>query len=419
MPEPWSLDQWFAAKDTIRQLYLTELGRDVLQDPEALANWLYHMREHGRDESWLRAVFRESEEWRRRHTAPFPPESGRLHVTGMGFRTQDGQPWAWRGFSWFLGYRRFLAGEDVTSDLRRLRAHGVNIVRVFGPLPWAGLEDYRHETFHIDALSTFFGLVAEHGLRIEFVPLCYAFGPQAAQRLFMRQIYRIAANHWHVLIECANEPRINGLDPVGVLEGVPRSGVLSAYGLYDADDPARPVPVLDYATIHTVRDASWARKARHAQEAQVANRVPMIADEPMGAGEPGVSYPSARSTNPHEFVWHHGIAHLYAPGSTLHTEAGKWGHVPDEGSRQAEIVRAVRDDVWRRIGPEWQLGEYAPSHLANSPVNFILNEWAYSSVLGGDSAISVRAAERPSLAVNDWRTAESWGPAGSLSRLER
>lgn len=64
--DDWTNQGYIAAVALIRRIYLEELGRDVLTDPDALANWLYHMRENGRDEGWLREVFRDSEEYKNR-----------------------------------------------------------------------------------------------------------------------------------------------------------------------------------------------------------------------------------------------------------------------------------------------------------------------------------------------------------------
>lgn len=73
MPDAWSLDAWLDAARLIRSLYLELLGRDILGDPEALANWLHHMREGGHGEAWLRERFMESEEYRSKHPdAPQP-----------------------------------------------------------------------------------------------------------------------------------------------------------------------------------------------------------------------------------------------------------------------------------------------------------------------------------------------------------
>ena len=61
------LDEWFAARDGIRQIYRDELGRDVVADPDAEVNWLYHFREDARDLAWIRSAVRESPEWRAAH----------------------------------------------------------------------------------------------------------------------------------------------------------------------------------------------------------------------------------------------------------------------------------------------------------------------------------------------------------------
>lgn len=355
-------------------------------------------------------------------SAVFPPESGRLHIEGTTFRTEDNQIWQWRGFSWFLGYRRFLAGEDITRDLQWLRGHGVNIVRIFGPLPWAQTPDYRAESFNVDRLGDFFQLVGEHGLRVEFIPICYRFD-LAAQRQLVQRIYDIAAGHWNVLIEVANEPHVNDTDPVAILQGVNRRGVLSAYGLYGSyyANPGGMPPALDYVTIHTQRDSAWHRKARHAQEVQHALGKPTISDEPAKITEPDFDYPGGKNDpahTPDDAVWHGAITHLYTPGFTLHTEEGKWGRVPTPGMLQDTVVNAVLEQVWKRIGPEWQTGKYNGSHMSSSPVDFIPNIWTYTS-LHPDKALSVRCAVSAPQPKPGWVEVERWGPGGSIVSLRR
>lgn len=345
--------------------------------------------------------------------ALFPPEKGKLHIVGEHFYTEENQLWQWRGYSWFLGYRRFCNGEDVTPDLRWLRAHGFNLVRVFGPLPWKETPDYDYAHFQLDVLGAFFQLLAEHGLRCEFVPGCYRFDGWAA---FLQQCYDIAQYHNLVIIERVNEPFVGEKpDP---LVTVDMHGVISAYGIYPKPKQSyKDVKVLDYGTVHTPRDAAWHRKARIAQEIQHSKGQPWISDEPAKAIEDDFQYPGGKR-NPDEFVWHHGIAGMYCAGSTLHTECGKWGTTPTEGMRQYEIVKAVRDQVFLKIGPEWQAGTYSGSHMGNSPVHFEHNVWAYSSLLD-NRAVSVRVKTEPSQAVNGWRISERWGPGNSLAILER
>lgn len=348
--------------------------------------------------------------------ALFPPERGKLHIVGEHFYTEENELWQWRGYSWFLGYRRFCNGEDVTGDLRWLRAHGFNLVRVFGPLNWKETPDYTVEHFQFDVLGAFFDLLAYHGLRCEFVPGCYLFDGWPA---FLQKCYDIAAGHWNVLLERVNEPSVGKKpDP---LAKVDERSVLSAYGIYTPYTGT--YPTLDYSTIHTQRDDAWHRKARHAQEVQHKTGKPCISDEPAKAIEPDFNYPGGKR-NPDEFVWHHGVCALWTAGSTLHTEEGKWGRVPVPGMRQYEIVEAVRDDVWLKIGPEWQTGDYAGAHMSKSPVDgkgLKINGkdiWTYSSV-HDDKALAVRCAVHAPQPKPGWTVVDRWAPGGSIVQLKR
>ena len=341
-----------------------------------------------------------------------------LHVEGEHFRLPDGSLFGWHGFSFFLGYRRFLAGDNLRPDLAVLRAHGVNLLRVFGPLPWVQTPDYRQEAFDFSHLSDFFAFLASEGFYCEWVPICYAFD-LARQRAITQSSYHIAQGHPNVLIEVTNEPHVNDTNPIAILEGVDRHHVLSAYGIYwpyytSVNDP---LPTLDYCTIHTTRDAAWHRKARHAQELQHSIGKPCISDEPAKSIEDDFNYPGGKRI-PHEFVWHHAIASLWTNGSTLHTEEGKWGRVPSEGMKQYEVLRQVGADAWARIGPEWQTGEYKGSHSSGSPVDHIPDIWTYSS-LHPHRAIGVRCAVSAPQPINGWQEVSRWGAGGSLVELER
>ena len=371
-------------------------------------------------------------------TGMFPPEAGRLHMEGDTFRTEDNQPWQWRGFSLFLPYRRFLAGDDIRGDLRRLRAWGVNIIRVFGPLSWNELNgDYTHETFSTARLGEFFQLVGDEGLRIEFVPFCYLWGTAVERRAFAQTCFDIAAAHWNVVFEMVNEPAVGSKpDPKDVLVGVDRHGIPTAYGSYPREGQSfSTVDVLDFGTIHTIRDDAWFRKARHAQEFQASKKKGIVPDEPAKAIEPGnigdptlAPHPGFRytggKTNPDEFVWYGVISSLWGPGHTLHTEEGKWGCLLVPGTRQHEIVDAVSSQVWAKIDASWQLGSYTGSHLSSSPVDGKDLEidgkdiWTYSS-LHPDKALSVRCATHAPQPKPGWVEVERWGPSGSIVSLKK
>jgi hypothetical protein len=351
----------------------------------------------------------------------FPPERGRLHIDGTTFRTEDNALWPWRGVSWFLGFLRFCRGEDVTPDLRWLRAMGFNIVRVFGPLPWVETPDYRVESFQFDKLPAFFALLEAHGLRCNW-SLAHYKDPNL--KPYVQRWYDIAADFWCPVAEVVNEPTVGAKpDPIDLLKGINRRGVLTSYGLYSQYYDKNPGldPVLDFGTIHITRDDAWDRKARHAQEWQAACGKPIISDEPAKITEPGFHYPGGKNDplhTPQEAVWHFGIAAMYGAGGTFHCEEGKWGTCPTPGMLQHTVAEAVRDHVFLKIGPQWQTGQYSGSHMSSSPVHFEQDVWAYSAILG-NTAVSVRVKAEPSQAVHGWRVKDRWGPGDSLAVLER
>lgn len=370
-------------------------------------------------------------------TGMFPPEQGRLHIIEDAFYTEDNEIWQWRGFSMFLAYRRFLAGEDLRPDLRQLRAWGANLIRVFGPLPWVETPDYRFESFNLARLGEFFSLVAEEGLRVEFVPFCYTFGNTQSRREFAQQCFTIMDEHWNVVAEMVNEPAVGDKpDPIDVLDGVDRKRVLTAYGYYPREnDPLSGVQVLDFATTHTVRDSAWFRKARHGQELQVNKGVPVVNDEPAKAIEPGnpgdptnAPHPgfgyTGGKTNPDEFTWYGGVTALWQPGHTLHTEEGKWGCIPVPETRQWDITEAVSANVWAKIPAPVQVGRYTGAHLSSCPVDgkdLQINGrdiWTYAS-LHDTNAVGVRCAVSAPQPKPGWVEVERWGPGGSVVSVRR
>jgi hypothetical protein len=60
------LDAYIKFGHALDQIYFEELGRH-LSDTEAVPNWVFHWRENGKDEAWIRARIRESEEWKAGH----------------------------------------------------------------------------------------------------------------------------------------------------------------------------------------------------------------------------------------------------------------------------------------------------------------------------------------------------------------
>jgi len=131
-PSPYPItgrDDEFRATITI--LYREELGRDP--DESGMANFL-HAAQWGTTGEQIRAALHNSPEgvaYRERppedppaSSRPFPPEVGALVTNGTKFIRQDGTIFGWRGATWFLGYARYLRGEDVRPHLARFVALG-------------------------------------------------------------------------------------------------------------------------------------------------------------------------------------------------------------------------------------------------------------------------------------------------------
>ncbi len=358
---------------------------------------------------------------KKKDTGLFPPEQGRLHVNGMTFRREDGSLHQWRGISCFLLFLRYCRGEDITPDLRWMRAFGFNTPRIFGPLPWKETPDYRIESFDFVKFDGFLSLLESYGLRCNFSVGHY---PGVNWKKFDAVIDDIARGHWCLLKERVNEPRV-GPKPDPIRDFPTQNGqVPTSFGWYESfyNEPTSIIPpVLDFGTIHITRDSAWHRKARHAQEIQAKTGRPWISDEPAKVVEPGFNYPGGKNDpakTPIELCWHAAVCELWTAGFTYHCEEGKWGRVPTPGMLQHTCAERLRDDVFLKIDAHWQTGDYNGSHMTRtSPVDFIPDIWAYSS-LHEHEALSVRCATIPLKAINGWRIVDSWA-GGTIARLER
>ena len=352
--------------------------------------------------------------------SPFPAESGSLHIDGRIFRTADGQPWTARGVSMFLLAARMALGEDITPQLRWCRRVGVNIVRVFGRVPWPEWPHWNtpeQNPGYWNLLRTFFALLSQHGLRCEWTVFTGR-GDLLDQRRILAQTYEVASEFDHVLVEVGNEPHpAPGRNPIpveAIASGISRRGVLSSYGLYA--EGMHGIATLDYASMHTPREEQWVRKARHAQEAMQHIGIPILNGEPMGVAE--VREGHRRTTDVAGYVRYAAISTLLGPGLHVHLQCGLEGRMPreDEPVQQA-VMEAIRDQVWSKIGPEIQQGSYSADHLTGSPLA-AHPLWSYASVRG-DQAIGVLVADESIQAAAGWRVVKRWGPADSIGRFER
>jgi hypothetical protein len=211
-------------------------------------------------------------------------------------------------------------------------------------------------------------------------------------RAHVQRVFDVAASHWNVFVEIANEPENNRIDPVAVMKGVNRRGVLSAYGL----DPGRhdvatwktDVPMLDYGVAHDLnRDLEYSPIiTKSTKEMQQAFGVPFVNDEPIGAIDPGhkmfkqtgpetwggVNGGGARTVNRDVFISAAAIAYMVSAGYTFHFQAGLEGRVPSADMKVQEGVAAVLLDVAKFIPDDAPLGMFVEPALTNGGLGVIL-----------------------------------------------
>ena len=294
-------------------------------------------------------------------------------------------------------FARYLNGENITPQLDWLVARGFNVLRIFGEVPAGfradqyGIANFERPFERPDfdtRLHAFFDVLASRGLRCEYTVLTYTDASDVMRAHLQRVFDVAAASHWNVFIEVANEPENNRIDPVTVMQGVNRRGVLSAYGL----DPGRhdvakwkTDAVLDYGVAHDLNAISnTARSSESSKEMQNAFGVPFVNDEPIGAIDPGhklfkqtgpetrggVNGGGARTVNRDLFISAAAIA--YCRPATRITSGGVEGRVPSADMKVQDGVAAALLDVARFIPDDAPLGTFVEPALANGGVGVIL-----------------------------------------------
>jgi hypothetical protein len=373
-----------------------------------------------------------------------PPEVGRLHVEGTHFYNQAGQPWEGRSLTSFLLCARLWAGQSIAPQLAWAAQHGFNTVRTFGPVNWP--DDFARGLEMVpsaDQLDACFSTVEAAGLRIEYTPITYAYD-LTQQRALVQTVFDVAAKHWGVFVEVANEPEPNGVDPVAIMQGVDRHGVLAAFGL----DPERvpgpnyfQVPVLDYATSHDLArdEAHSPRNSKDTRDAEDVVHVPVWDDEPIGVIDPtrynfhqtsGSLWErpgggSVRTTNCDITTAHAAIALALTGLTTYHSQAGLEGRIPaDDEPIQAECGRQI-GALGSILTADAQLGSYSrpgidwPLTWTAGDVDSLVAH-AYASVNGGVAYVVVPmpAPGWTLQTVDNWRV-DRVGAQPWIARLVR
>jgi hypothetical protein len=335
-------------RSTITFFYQQELGRDP--DPAGLAAWLEHCRD-GMTGEQLRQLLHDSTEADAYRARPKAPATPRLHVEGLGFVTEDGQPWTMAFVSSFRLFERFLNGEAIGPLLQEAVDVGANGMRVFGAFDFGTPQIQRlyprdHADYY-DGLREFFALLMGRGLYVQFT----AFADT------QRSVPGVAAqyDHWHrvalainesgatnVLLERVNEndSHDNGVDA----NLQPPAGICCSYGSNgQGADP--PGPFWDYVDLHSERRGDFALSTTTVHFAingygtafPGTHRATVVSEPPGFADtlQPG------RRTNDPRIAYLMGLGCRWGAGGTAHSDCGA-GSVPLTDIQRACVEAFLR-----------------------------------------------------------------------------
>lgn len=360
----------------------------------------------------------------------FPAEAGLIHRCGLHFCTADDAFWDWRGATMFTLPARFVAGEDISPQIRWMQEMGVNVARVFvnWDVNWLTAPNRPFERPDYDAaLDRFFAHMAAEGLRVEATVITENGRPLGYWRPILQRVFDVAASHWNVFVEVMNEPWQRDIDPVLVMNGVNRhkGRVLAAYGTGPTaiGEEYQPIPTLDYITPHLPRDRHFAHNSKDTLGIRAAVGVPVVDDEPMGIGPPR---PRGGRIQDAAAIWSHfAICRLFAAGCTIHTQAGIDGRTPMQAQDPLthQIVEGIAA-LWSFVPRYIYTGGYTRAGLSTFALVYrdgdSLVNHAYSSVHGQQqwAVVSVPKPGWMAEAMPGWRIA-AVGPVPFVLRLER
>jgi hypothetical protein len=207
-------------------------------------------------------------------TAPLvQPVMQRLHVDGPIFRTEDGQPWQWRGESMLILPYLWSTGVDVRPVLRAARARGTTIVRCFLQhkfMLWPEVVDF---VLPIDRVGPLSAVLRDEGMYVLFTIGCDgqagALGQSYEwQRDRVRDVIDAVHDANNVVLELWNkeqagvDPDDNGCDveriarDLGLFDRTNRP-VPMALGYYPKTGHEPNFPVLDFVAGKQPRKSDW------------------------------------------------------------------------------------------------------------------------------------------------------------------
>lgn len=364
---------------------------------------------------------------------PPPPPPGwlvALKIEGVTF-TENGKPWIYRGFTDFLLYQKFLAGDNLDAILRERVGVGANVVRVLGMVTsFSHFHPQEHADYY-DRLRPFADTLASYGLRVEFVVFADAqvvMPDTAAEQAHIDRVIAAFGTATNVLIEVCNEPFKNipggSVAASALAQRIVGRGFLVATGNYDYPDPGTPVPYsADYLTNHPERKPEWPRTSKDQYDFNEVYHKPVVSDEPMGAAE---TDSGSRSAQPDDFAYFAAESALAGAGGTFHSDSGVRSETL--GSVQRLSARAFFDAM-KWVPVEAQRGAYQRGEANGGPgINNMPLEHTdalalrtFCKLANGDEYCVVIRPDSSWVATprDGWRILDQTGPHGALVHLGR
>src|SRR5580765_6731517 len=343
---------------TITFFYRKELGRDP--EPPGLASWLENLR-NGMTGPELEQALHDSPEavaFRARPPVPPTPKTPRVHVEGLRFVTEGGEPWVMAFATSFRAYERFLRREDLGPHLQELAELGANGIRVFGAFDYGSPQTQRlypreHPEYY-DRLPEFFDLLRGFGLYAQFcvfADTARSVPGKAAQLAHWARVVDVLRPIENVLLERVNE---NDQHDNHVDADVPRpAGMCASFGSNGGgQDP--PGPYWDYADLHSERRGDFALstttvnfaikgyKGENAAKSFDGTQRATVVSEPPGIADALVP---GRRTNDPRICYQMGVGcSTWGAGGTAHSDCGVQSvlHTPIQAECVRQFLAGVR-----------------------------------------------------------------------------
>lgn len=185
----------------------------------------------------------------------------RVHVDGMGYRDDLGQPWRGYSVDSFRAFQRYLSGQNIEPLFAQARSVGANMIRVFGM--W-GLDFQTPDNFgpfspqsypdYYAYIPGFCEVSANYGLSVEFTVFAdtaFVMPNEAEQVQHFTRVCEALRQSPGTFVELVNENDAHG-NRVRIEAFTKPDGIAACSGSNGAGSNPT-VPLWDYSNLHAER----------------------------------------------------------------------------------------------------------------------------------------------------------------------